>query len=85
MVFSRRDVLHSGHELAMNKVWYLAGEQLDMYVTSYRAQGHLLKRKPEIIEELKDTEPSMSQTTLLFGAWLGLLAKGRQSWTCFDH
>lgn len=46
----RRNITHSGHELAVNKVWYLAdaGEQLDMDVTPVRAQGALLKRKPEI-------------------------------------
>jgi hypothetical protein len=51
---SRRNIFHRGHELARSKVWYLAGEQLDMCVTSYRAQGLLLKRKPKIIEELRE-------------------------------
>lgn len=55
---SRRNNPHSGHELAKNKVWYLAGEPLDMYVASYSTQGSLLKRKPELIGELKEGEAS---------------------------
>lgn len=51
---SRRNNPHSGHELAKNKVWYLAGEQLDLYVASYSTQGSLLKRKPELIGLLKE-------------------------------
>lgn len=54
MFCSRRNIFHRGHELARSKVWYLAGEQLDMCATSYRAQGLLLKRKPKIIEELRE-------------------------------